>query len=300
VLLLAACGVEAGAGGRALADASTSSTTSTTTAQSSSSTATTTTGSAGRGSTTTQPTAEPNDADEALSDAVASTLAVEAFRVDSAAALEFAGQSLSVTGKGSIDYRARVGEVVSETKSPTASGRVTARADGTTLWLAPEGDLAEMPSGKTWLATSIDWLADGKPFGAQNLMGVVLALEGSSGAETGSTKTIDGVETTEYTTTVNYEDALAALGPDAPTFRRALSLTSPEPPDLDITVWVGVDHVIRDFHLDILDDSAFDFGGTYDFHLRDIGEPVVEPDAPPPNEVLAGPEADRIVQQLLR
>lgn len=283
LLLLAACGVEAGdevaSGG----------------------TGTTTQGSPpGDAEAGAEAPGERTEADRVLSDAADATTGLDAFRSEATASLQIMGQDLELHGSGAMDFAELVGSFRTSVTTPSDEIDVEVRSDGATMWLKPKGSAIELPRGKAWVATTPEWLDDDHSLGAPSLLGVSLALKGSAGAIEGETKEIDGVEATEYTTTIGYDDVLAALGPDAPTFRRALSLEAPEPPDLDITVWIGSDGIVRDLHLVIVSDGAFAIGGTYDLSVRDVGEPVAEPDAPPADEVLTGPEAERIVQQLLR
>ncbi len=246
--------------------------------------------------TTSEPDADP---DQALVDAVDATLAIEAFRVESDAQLQVVAQRFRLTSSGYVDYDALVADIEIGVEGEDQDANIGLLADGTNLWVRAEGTTGvEIPDGKTWVQGEASLLEGSDSFAPEDLIGVVLALRAAEGSEAGDTEEIDGVETTHYTTTVDYQDAVEAAGDDAEAFQSALSLTSDDPVALDLEVWVGDDGVIRRFQLEV-DAGEAPLGGTYEVELSGIGEELEAPEAPDAGDVVSGPEAEEILDQLI-
>ena len=102
------------------------------------------------------------------------------------------------------------------------------------------------------------------------------------------------MDTLTATGTVPAMDA----GDDAEVLKSALQLTWREPVPLDVTAWVDADGVIRRLHVEIDPDDDTPLDGTYDLDLS-TPEEIEAPEAPDADDVLAGPEADRLLAQVL-
>lgn len=278
--LLAACGVDGGSE----ADPATTAPTSTTAA-----------------SSTTTALEQSSDPDQALVDAVEATLGASSFAIESEANLEIGPQEFKLQTAGPVDYDELVASVVINVDGGSSKAEVELRSDGTTLWVRPEGTAAsgiDLPSGVSWIEGDAQRLEAASTFDPAGLLGVVLALRASDGAQEVGSAELDGTEVTRYQTTVDYDDAVEAAGDDAEAFQSALSLTAPGSIGLDISVSVGDDGVIREFGLDVVSDTPA-LGGDYTVELTDVGQSVEKPDAPPSDQVLSGPEADAILDKIL-
>lgn len=240
---------------------------------------------------------ERNAADEALAKAVDATVAVPSFHLGST--LDYAGgYDGMVSVQGDMDYARHVGEFRYALVTPDFDGNLTVRADGKHLWLEPRDLGVRLPEDKTWVATTPDRLDRDEALGPRAVLGAVLALRASAGAEVGETLEIDEVPCIRYDTLVDAADVVRTLGPDAGEFERALPLPSPVPPQLRISAWVGPDDVIRQFQLKIIDDTDFDLRGTLHFALRTGLDPDPTPVAPPASDVVTGAAAEEIAQQI--
>ncbi|MBA3281012.1 MAG: hypothetical protein H0U29_02155 [Acidimicrobiia bacterium] len=252
------------------------------------------------GGTTTTTTEEPSeDPDQAVVDAVDATLATESFTVSSEANLQIAGQDLQLTAEGSIDYAELVADATIGIDADGEAYEIGIRSDGTMLWVRAEGDGAPfaIPEGKAWVEGESSRLEQSDGFAQIDLIGVVVALRAADGTEAGDTDEIDGVSAQKYTTSVDYDEAVEAAGPDAAKFQSALSVESEDPVALDIEVWVGDDGVIRRFQLDI-DAGQAPLGGDYRIELTDVGSDVEVPEAPPSEDVLSGAAAEDLLDQV--
>lgn len=262
-------------------------------------TTTTTSETTGGGGETTTTVETSEDPDQAVSDAVDATLATESFTVSSEANLQIAGQDLKLTSDGSIDYAGLVADATIGIDADGKAFEVGIRSDGTMLWVRAEGDDAPfaVPGGKTWVEGKSSRLEQSDGFAQVDLIGVIVALRAADGTKAGDTEEIDGVSSQQYTTSIDYDEAVAAAGPDEAKFRTALSLESEDPVALDIEVWVGDDGVIRRFQLDI-DAGQAPLGGDYRIDLTDVGADVEVPEAPPSEDVLSGAEAEDLLDQI--
>ena len=254
---------------------------------------------AGADTTTSSTAVVDDDPDQALADAADATLAAPSFGLDSEANLEIGAQKFRLGAKGSVDYDSLVAKVTISVDSNGKPGEVEIRSDGTTLWVRPDAPTGvAVPDGKTWVEGNASRLRQAKTFDQPGLIGVLLALRAANDSQRSGSEEIDGVKATDYTTTVDYAEAVKAAGKDADAFKTALSLTAPGQTALDIEVAVGADGIIRRFRLDIDSDSSL-LGGDYRVDLSDVGQAAEAPDAPPKGETLTGPKADKLLDQLL-
>lgn len=185
-------------------------------------------------------------------------------------------------------------------ESAEQDATVELRADGTTLWVRPKGDAGvELPAGKTWVEGDASRLEQSDSFAQEDLIGVILALRGATGTEVGDSRDIDGTATQSYTTTIAYDDAVTAAGDQAAAFESALSLTADEAPLLNIEVSIGDDGIIRRFQLEVDAQSGAPLGGTYEVDLTDVNAEVEPPEAPAAADVVSGPEAEALLDQLI-
>ncbi len=240
------------------------------------------------------------DAAAALKDAVDATLAARAFSVEGDAQLSIGDQDLALLSSGAVDYDAVVADLSLAVNQADQSSTITVLADGENLWARVEGATAPtLPPGKTWIEGQADRLAASSAFEPGGVLGVVLVLRGSEEAEVTGTGEVDGVPVTEYTTTVTYDDALAAVGPDAETLQGAFSLSGAASSlPFDVTVAVGEDGIIRDLELE-LDGGDVPAEGSYLLSLRDVGTTPEPPEAPDAASVLTGRPAERLLDQLI-
>lgn len=237
--------------------------------------------------------------DQRLLDALDATLAAPRFHLRTRAVLDAASQRVKLSADGRLDYDRQVADIEVSAQSGTEATNVDLRSNGTTAWIKPDAPAISLPPGKVWLQTTTDRLDRSGGFGPTGVLGVLLALRAAEGTTRNGSERIDGQMATGYSTAVNYGDVIDVLGSDASAFRRALSLMAPEPPDLDIDVWVGRDGIIRRFDLTIRPVDDAPLAGSYNVAISDVGRPVKAPAAPPAAEVLSGPEAERIVRQLV-
>jgi hypothetical protein len=251
--------------------------------------------------TTTTTEVRPADAAKALRDAGEATLNATSFAVDSEAKLEIGAQLVRLTSKGSIDYRSIVGDVLLNLDSTDGKTELDIRTDGRRFWVRVEGSQAPtVPDGKTWIQGNASRLKKVTSLEPTGLIGVILALRGTTKAEQTGTGTTDGIATTTYRTTVAYDDAVKAAGRDAKAFTSSLSLQAPSPPDLAMKVEVGRDGIIRKFDLEVQAKGGTPLSGTYRIELTDVNKKVKAPDAPPASDTLTGPRAERILDQIIK
>ncbi|MGI8755878.1 MAG: hypothetical protein ACR2MB_08455 [Acidimicrobiales bacterium] len=275
-LALAACGVSGGSDGAG----------------------TGTTSKTGEGSTTT--IAPAQDPDTALHDAANATLKARSFRIESEANLEIAAQTVHLRAVGPVDYDSVIANVQINVEQGSKAQEIEIRANGSTFWVRPKtATVSQLPEGKTWVQGKVSRLEKAASFKPTGLIGVLLALLGSTDAKRVGTGEIDGIKVVEYKTTISYAAAVRAAGDRAKAFQSALSLTSGKDPQLVTDVSVGADGVIRKMRLEIQVPSGLPLGGTYAVDLTKVGQPVDKPDAPPDGQILKGAKADKILDQIL-
>ncbi|CAN5819528.1 hypothetical protein BH23ACT2_BH23ACT2_04470 [soil metagenome] len=254
------------------------------------------------GTTTTSPTTiaePPEDPDQFVMDAGEATLMAESFSVESEANLEVAGQQLQLGSSGSVDYAGLLADVDIFVDQQGDLNEVGIRSDGTTLWVRAEGSGApEFPDGRTWVEGDTSRIEEGETFGPAGLIGVLLAMRGAEGTEVSDGEELDGVDTRQYAFTITYAEATEAAGDMAEEFGTSLSLTGADDADLNIDVWIGDDGLVRRFEL-VIDAGGTMISGDYVVELIDVNQEIDTPDAPDEDEVLTGPEAEGILDQLL-
>lgn len=255
----------------------------------------------GNGTTTTTTASlpeNPDEVDQFLVDAVDATLATSSFTVSSAAELRFGIEQIALTADGSLDYENLVADALIRVESGPQGTEIELRADGTNAWFRLEGtDAPEVPGGLTWIQGDASRLAGAETYQAEGVIGVLLALRGTDGAEAGDVEELDGVETRRYATTVTYAEAVEGAGPDADAFASALSLTGADDAELVMDVWVGEDGVIRRLELTI--EASQPISGTYSVEISDVGAEVTAPDRPDEDDVLTGPEAEALLDDIV-
>jgi hypothetical protein len=248
--------------------------------------------------TTTELPDDDDDAAQLLVDAADATLTADRMTIDSEAVLGVGPQTLRLAVDGSVDYASLEASVVLSFEQAGETQEIEVRSDGDQAWIRAEGgDSPPFPDGRSWVVGDAERLTAGDSFAPSGLIGVLLALRATTEAEAGDTEEIDDVETRRYTTRVLYDDAVDAAGPDAAAFTAALSLTGSEDIALDIDVWIGDDGVIRRFQLVV--DTTDPISGTYDIDITDVGEEVDDVDEPDEDDVVSGPEAEDLLDQLI-
>jgi hypothetical protein len=107
-------------------------------------------------------------------------------------------------------------------------------------------------NGKTWVKADLNALAKEHGFdlsqllqqaGNQDPTKALQAIESVGSVNKVGTATIDGVNTTEYSGTIDVKKAAAALGPAYSKLLAQAKLTS-----IPVDVWVGDDGLVRRFH----------------------------------------------------
>jgi hypothetical protein len=250
--------------------------------------------------TTTTTVAEvPDDPDQFVMDAGNATLEATSFSVEGEANLQVAGQMLRLTSSGSVDYQNLVADVEITVDEQGNLSEVGVRADGTVVWVRSEGSAApEIPDGKTWVEGDSSRIGAAESFGPAGLVGVLLALRGAEGAEVSDGEELDGIDTRRYSFTITYAEATEAAAEMAEEFQTSLSLTGADDADLDIDVWIGDDGLVRRFEL-VINAGATPISGDYMLELTDVNQEIESPDAPDEDDVLTGPEAEEILDQLI-
>lgn len=241
----------------------------------------------------------PEDPDQFVMDAGNATLDATSFSVEGEANLQVVGQMLQLTSSGSVDYENLVADVEITVDEQGSLSEVGVRADGTVVWVRSEGSAApEIPDDKTWVEGESSRIAAEESFGPAGLIGVLLAMRGADGTEVTDGEELDGVDTRRYTFTITYAEAVEAAADLAEEFQTSLSLTGADDADLDIEVWIGDDGLVRRFEL-VIDAGATPISGDYVVELTDVNQDIDAPDAPDEDDVLTGPEAEEILDQLL-
>lgn len=243
----------------------------------------------------------PEEAAQALQDAVDATVAARVFTIDGDLDLQIADQLLELQTEGSVDYDATVADLVLTIGQGGQTSEAEVKADGETLWVRAEGQgIPTFPGGATWLQGEASRLAESTTFEPTGLVGAVLVLRGATEVEQLGTDEEDGVEVTRYATTFTYDDALAAVeGEEAQILGSAFSLTGEASSiDLDVEVAIGDDGVLREFDLEIAESDVPASGG-YEISLSDVGGDIAPPEAPAPDDVATGPEAEALLDQVI-
>ena len=168
-------------------------------------------------------------------------------------------------------------------------------ADGEDLWVATTD--VTPPNGAEWLQGEADQLrtSDFQPIG---LIGTIVLLRAAQDTTLeNESDSIGGVESQAYRTTMTYDEAVDAAGDDAEAFQSAFSIDYSEPVELDVTVWIDDDGIVRQMYVEIdpADDTPVD--GTYDLTL-DVPDAIEPPEAPDPETVATGPEAERMLEDI--
>lgn len=257
-----------------------------------------------RTATTSRPTTtEPpstSDAADTVRKAVDQTLGVDSFTLASDAKLSVATDRVHLAAKGSVDYSTVVGEVEIMVETSKGTQNLAVRSDGTKLWVSTQGQQAPaVPDGKTWIEGDASRLAEASNFKPTGLVGVLLALRGTQDAKQVGSGKADGVATKTYETTVSYSDAVDAAGTDAQAFKTSLALKADKDPNLKMRVEIGSDDLIRSFVLDVETTGTVSLEGHYTVDLRNVDDDVTPPDAPPTDQILSGPQADQLLDQLI-
>lgn len=248
--------------------------------------------------TTTTSEVIDEDLDQVLADAGDDTIATTSFTIDSEAQLDIGFQELVLGVTGSVDYEAYAASIEIMLDEDGTTSDLEILSDGETLWVRVESADVTIPEGKTWVEGDADRLVEASTFDPDGVLGVLYALRAAEGTEVGDTEEIDGVETTQYTTEIDYAAAVEAAGDDAAAFQAALSLTGTDDIALLVDAWVGDDGVIRRFELEV-DAGTAPLGGTYRIELSDVGEEVGEVESPPAADTLTGPQAETLLDQLI-
>jgi hypothetical protein len=237
-------------------------------------------------------------ADQLLADAVHTTLGLQSFSLDSRLQLTTDRGANELIITGATDYPDMVGDVTMTVTRNGAGAAMQQRIDRSTLWVRITGEGApELPAGLEWVEGDIDRLADSENFRENfrpvGVLSPVILLKASNGAvEIGGENNL-----TKFTTTVNYEAAVAAAGPLAANLEGGFRVPAPEVVVLDINVWLDDDGVIR--KMEFTDETDY-VDATYTLDLNAVNEPVDAPEPPDESTVFSGPEADALLDQLLR
>lgn len=223
--------------------------------------------------------------------AVDATLALNSFSLSSRAALEF-GEPVAVSVEGSFDFGTPVGDYEIMVEQAGNDETIAMRSDGDRVWVRGDSTGVE-----EWVEGDADRLRESSTLHPAGLIGTVLTLRGVTAVEVGDTIELDGVTSREYRSRVHYPDAVEAAGADAAWLTRSLSLTGPAADsDLIIEVWIGDDGIIRQLHFDV--DSAL-VAGQYDLEITGANAPIPNPEPPPADQTLSGPQAERILDQVI-
>lgn len=257
-------------------------------------------GGGGGGSTTTEADAPDGDPDQIVADAADATLAASSFTVESEANLTVGPQRFRLATEGSLDYENLVADATIGIEQAGSATEVSLLADGETLWVkADEIEGVTLPDPeKVWIEGEATLLDESGSFRPVDLIGVILALRGADGAEAGESEEIDGVSTTKYTFSLDYDEAVEAAGEDEEAFTSALSLRSEDPIELTIDAWIGDDDgILRRFALET-DAGSAPLGADYAIELADVGDDVEAPDAPESATILRGEQAADLLEQI--
>jgi hypothetical protein len=234
--------------------------------------------------------------DQLLAAAVDTTLGLQSFSIDSR--LSFRNQLTADSGEteliitGSADYTDMVFDSRITLTQNGAGAVMQQRSDGSTLWVKITGEEApELPPGLEWVKGDASRIGDSQNFRPVGVLSPVILLKASNGAvEIGGEDNL-----TKFTTTVDYEAAVAAAGPLAANLESGYRVTAPEPVVLDINVWLDDDGVVRKMEFT---DKSEHVDSRYILDLKAVNEPVEAPEPPDESTVFSGPEADALLDQL--
>jgi|GEM_PF-6927660 len=239
-------------------------------------------------------------ASERVRDAADLTLALDSFAVESDVDLTIGDQSLEFGVEGAADYADVVADVTISTAQNGAGSTVHILADGTNAWVSGSGSqFPSFPGGASWLRGDAAALASADSFTQTGLIGVVLVLRGAEEVEDQGADQLDGTAVRRYSTSMTYDEAVAAAGAQAEAFKSSFSLTGQASGStLHVDVALDDDGIVRELTIDV--DSTFPVDGTYRLALNAPGGDVPVPDAPPADDIASGPEADALFRQMLR
>ena len=176
--------------------------------------------------------------------AVDATLAAPSFTLSTDAKLTTGTLQSRLIASGSIDFPQLIADMTISVESGNQKGESETRANGTTVWVRADNDGVnelDLPDGKRWVEGGTEQLTEVQIFqqGTRGLLGVLLTLRAAEATETIGTDNLDDTEVTRYRTSVTYEDAVEAAGPDSDALEQALSLDAPTPVNLTIDVAIG-------------------------------------------------------------
>jgi hypothetical protein len=237
-------------------------------------------------------------ADQLLADAVDTTLGLQSFAIDSRYQLTTGTDENVATIAGAIDYTSMVFDTkMTHTSNGSPGSVIQLRGDGSKLWIKFTGEpTLELPEGLEWVEGDTGQIDDSDSFRFRpvGVLSPVILLKASGGAvEIGGEDNL-----TQFTTTVDYEAAVAAAGPLAADLQRGFHATAREPVVLNIHAWLDDDGVVR--KMDFTHESEdLDATYAYTFNLSAVNEPVKAPEPPDESTVFSGPEANALFDQIL-
>jgi hypothetical protein len=153
------------------------------------------------------------------------------------------GQTVSMTGEGDFRNDPNLGRMTMSVQSAGKTFTMREVLSGLTVYIASDLFKGQLPSGKSWMA--IDLTKTGKALGldvggisSQSPVSTLDQLKANGDVTKVGTETIDGVETTHYTATI--DPAKTAK------LAKALHITvSYKPAD----VWIDANGLVRRMHL---------------------------------------------------
>ena len=260
--------------------------------------------SASEGESESEPSTSDSDPSQALQDAVSATVELQAFTIDSDLDLEIGGQDLAIGVEGSVDYGTPIADIELVVSQGGVASNARVLADGESLWVSIEGAQApSFPEGATWLQGDAARLNGSSSFTPDGVLGAVLVLRGAQDVEEAGTDELDGVTVTRYTSTFAYEDASAAVSGDeaeAETLRSSFALTGDAAAlELQVEAAVGEDGVLREVHVEVVEEDGVPASGGYDLELTDVGGEIALPERPDEEDVASGPDAEALLDQII-
>jgi hypothetical protein len=261
------------------------------------------TGDAAEAVTSTSAAAPGTDPDREVIAAVDATLAAPSFTMSTVVDLTTGPRKSHLVASGSVDLPLLIVDMAVSLESGSQKGESETRANGTNVWVRAENDGVnelDLPDGKLWVEGEAARLTELTSFdqGTLDLLGVLLTLRAADGTEMTGTDSLDNTKVTRYRTSLTYEDAVAAAGPDTDALKQALSLEAETPVILNIDVAIGSDGVIREFVLTSDTGSDADSAGLvvdYRASLTNVGLAVDAPEPPPRDETVTGRQAETIL-----
>lgn len=242
---------------------------------------------------------------QAVQDAVSATIEVEALTIESELTLGVGFEAFTLRTQGGIDYASMVADLMVSINQDDVETALHVLSDGETLWVSLVGPQAPtFPQDADWLQGNAQRLADATTFTTSDLFGAVLVLRGATEVDEVGTDEVDGVSVTRYETTFAYDDATAAVsGEEADTLENAFSLSSDAASvDLEVEVAIGEDGTIREVDLAIVEGggvAAVATSGSYTLDLSNVNGEIDGPEAPDPDDVATGPDADALLDQII-